>query len=156
MEKLHKIVNGITIEFFEADYKEYADNQARAELEKLPNAKTAKKEEIRQLRTKILSTNLLAKVIDGKSYYVKTDPEINLFSSAILMADDSIRTWGCYLDGKKELIELTKADLLSIAHHYEERKSQQYNLCDLRRAEIDSMLTLKEIESFDINKVYEI
>lgn len=33
MEKLYKIVNGITIEFSDADYKEQADNQARAETE---------------------------------------------------------------------------------------------------------------------------
>ena len=72
------------------------------------------------------------------------------------MENDSTRLWGCYVDGKKELIELTKADLLGIAHHYEERKCQQYNFCDLRRAEIDSMLTLEEVESFDIHKVYEI
>jgi len=156
MEKLYKIVNGITIEFSEADYKEYADNQSRGELEKLPNAKIAKKEEIKQIRTKVLSTDLLAKVIDGKCYYVKTDPEINLFSSAILMADDSTRLWGCYSDGKKKLIELTKSDLLGIAHHYEERKSQQYNLCDLRRQEVDSLSSLEEVEAFDINKVYEI
>jgi hypothetical protein len=156
MEKLYKIVNGITIEFSETDYREYAENQSKGELEKLPNAKIAKKEEIKELRTKVLSTDLLAKVIDGKSYYVKTDPEINLFSSAILMESGSTRFWGCYVDGKKELLELTKAELLSIAQHYEFRKSQQYNFCDLRIAEINSMASLEEVESFDINKVYEI
>jgi hypothetical protein len=40
MEKLHKIVNGITIEFSDADYKEYEDNQARAETELFPALKS--------------------------------------------------------------------------------------------------------------------
>jgi hypothetical protein len=124
--------------------------------ELLANAKSAKKKEIKQLRTKELSVDLLAKVIDGKSYYVKIDPEINLFSSAILMENNSTRLWGCYVDGKKELIKLTKSDLLGIAHHYEERKSQQYNLCDLRRQKVDSLSSLEEVEAFDINKVYKI
>jgi hypothetical protein len=156
MEKLYKIVNGIEMEFSEADYKSHADNQAQGKLEKLPNAKSAKKQEIKQLRTKELFADLLAKVIDGKSYYVKIDPEINLFSSAILMENNSIRLWGCYVDGKKELIKFTKSDLLAIAHHYEERKSQQYNFCDLRRQEVDSLSSLEEVESFNIHKVYEI
>ena len=156
MTKLYKIVNGSTSEFSQKDYKEYADNQIAGELQKLLNAKSIKKEEIKQLRTKLLSADLLAKVIDGKSYYIKTDPEINLFFSAILMENNATRLWGCYVNGKKELIQLSKSDLLNIAQHYEKRRDQQYNFCDLRRAEIDSMLTLKEIESFDINKVYEI
>lgn len=152
--KTGKIIKGESFGSFFDSWQELT--QEEIDIYELQEAKAAKKEEIKQLRTKVLSTDLLAKVIDGKSYYVKTNPEINLFSSAILMENDSIRLWGCYVDGKKELIEFTKADLLNIAHHYEERKSQQYNFCDLRRAEIDSMLTLEEVESFDIHKVYEI
>jgi hypothetical protein len=121
----------------------------------LVRAKEIKKNEIKELRTTLLAVNILAKNIDGKSYYVKTDPEINLFSSAILMEEGSTRIWGCFCEGEKILIELTKAELLSIANHYEVRKSQEYNLCDLRRAEVSLLTNIEDVEAFDINKVYE-
>tara|TARA_R110000868_G_scaffold17344_1_gene76346 strand:+ start:25940 stop:26491 length:552 start_codon:yes stop_codon:yes gene_type:complete len=128
-----------------------------------------KQNEIRSLRINILSENILVKTIDGKSYYVATDPEINIFQSAILMPNDATRLWGCYVDGKKELIELTKLEILSIAHHYEERKNLQYNLCDLRRSDVESITisgsykdikgnkitALEAVQNFDINKIYE-
>jgi hypothetical protein len=121
----------------------------------LAEAISTKKTEIKALRAKSLAADLLAKNIDGKAYYVKTDPEINLFSSAMLMPDDSTRLWGCFCDDKKELIELSKSDLLNIAHNYEERKNQEYNLCDKRRVEIDALATIEEVEAFDITKIYE-
>ena len=149
----HKVINGIAIALTEEEIAIH--NTPQPIEERIANAKESKKTEVKALRAASLSADLLAKVIDGKSYYVKTDPEINIFQSAILLADNASRTWGCYVDGEKELVELFKSELLNIAHHYEERKNQEYNLCDKRRAEIDTLSTIEEVEAFDINKVYE-
>lgn len=149
----HKVVDGIAIALTEEEIAIH--NTPQPIEEKIANAKESKKAEVKALRATSLSADLLAKVIDGKSYYVKTDPEINLFQSAILLADDATRVWGCYVDGVKELIELTKSDLLNIAHHYEERKNQEYNLCDKRRAEINTLSTIEEVEAFDITQIIE-
>jgi hypothetical protein len=137
------IINGIFQEYIKPD------------SELLKEAIEAKKIEIKNLRTSLLAADILAKNIDGKSYYVKTDPEINLFSSAILMEESATRIWGCFYEGEKVLIELTKAELLSIANHYEVRKNQEYNLCDLRRAEVSLLTNIDAVNAFDINKVYE-
>lgn len=115
--------------------------------------KDLKKQEIKKLRNDSFSKPLLARVISGDSYYVTTNPEINIFQSAILMTDDETREWGCYRDGQKEIITLTKSELLSLANHYEQRKNQEYNLCDKRREAVDALSTIQEVEDYDINTV---
>jgi hypothetical protein len=116
-------------------------------------AKNEKKEEIKNLRAASLGGDLLAKVENGNSYYVKTRPEINIFQSALLVADDSSRRWGGYLNGVKVPLVLTKQELRNLSNHYEERKNLAYNLCDDRRAAVDALSTIEEVEAFDINEV---
>jgi hypothetical protein len=116
-------------------------------------AKNKKKEEIKKLRTASLGGDLLAKVENGNSYYVTTKPEINIFQAALLISDDITRRWGCYLNGVKVQLILTKKELRNLASHYEERKNLAYNLCDDRRAAVDALSTIEEVEAFDINQV---
>ena len=91
---------------------------------------------------------------DLKDCYVTTDPEINIFQSAILMEDGSTREWGCRCEGEKVIITLTKSDLLSLANHYEQRKNAEYNQCDKRRSTVDALTTIEEVEAYDITTVY--
>lgn len=123
--------------------------------ELLARAKENKKAEVKNLRFDNLSQDLLAKTIDGVDFYVKTNPEINLFQSAILMPDDGTRLWGCYSAAGKGLVPFSKDELLSLAHHYEVRKNQEYNLCDVRREAIDALTSIEKVEAFDINQVFE-
>jgi hypothetical protein len=116
-------------------------------------AKNEKKEAIKNLRAASLGGDLLAKVENGNSYYVTTRPEINIFQSAVLIPDNSTRRWGGYLNGVKVSVVLTKEELLSLSNHYEERKNLAYNLCDDRRAAVDALSTIEEVEAFDINEV---
>jgi len=116
-------------------------------------AKNKKKEEIKNLRAANLGGDLLAKVENGNSYYVTTRPEINIFQSAVLIPDNSTRRWGGHLNGVKVSVVLTKEELLSLSNHYEERKNLAYNLCDDRRAAVDALSTIEEVEAFDINEV---
>jgi hypothetical protein len=116
-------------------------------------AKNEKKEKIKNLRTASLGANLLAKVENGNSYYVTTRSEINIFQSAALIADDNTRRWGGYLNGVKVPLVLTKQELKNLSNHYEERKNLAYNLCDDRRAAVDALSTIEEVEAFDINQV---
>jgi len=116
-------------------------------------AKNEKKEEIKNLRAASLGGDLLAKVENGNSYYVTTRPEINIFQSAVLIPDDITRRWGGYLNGVKVPIVLTKQELKNLSNHYEERKNLAYNLCDARRAAVDALSTIEEVEAFDINEV---
>lgn len=123
--------------------------------ELLNKAKEIKKTQIKNLRSTNLGKNLFAKTVDGVDFYVKTDPEINLFQSAILMSDNGIRLWGCYSSNGKALLSFSKEELLNIASHYETRKNQEYNLCDLRREAVDNLTSIQEIEAFDITQVFE-
>lgn len=116
-------------------------------------AKNKKKEEIKNLRAASLGGDLLARVENGNSYYVTTKPEINIFQSAELIADDITRRWGCYLNGVKTALILTKKELKNLSSHYEERKNLAYNLCDDRRAAVGALSTIEEVEAFDINSV---
>ena len=116
-------------------------------------AKNRKKEEIKNLRAASLGGNLLARVENGNSYYVTTKPEINIFQSAVLIPGNITRRWGCYLNGVKTSLILTKEELLNLSNHYEERKNVAYNLCDDRRAAVDALCTIEEVEAFDINSV---
>ena len=116
-------------------------------------AKNEKKEAIKNLRAVRLGGNLLARVENGNSYYVTTKPEINIFQAALLISDDITRRWGCYLNGVKVPLMLTKQELRNLASHYEERKNLAYNLCDDRRAAVDALSTIEEVEAFDINEV---
>ena len=116
-------------------------------------AKNKKKEEIKNLRAASLGGDLLAKVENGNSYYVTTRSEINIFQSAALIADDNTRRWGGYLNGVKVQLVLTKQELKNLSNHYEERKNLAYNLCDDRRAAVDALSTIEEVEAFDINEV---
>ena len=150
-EALEKESLGKTLCVIDGIFQEYI----KPDSELLKEAIEAKKTEIKKLRTSLLAVDIPAKNTNGKSYYVKTDPEINLFSSAILMEESATRIWGCFCEGEKVLIELTKKELLSIANHYEVRKSQEYNLCDLRRAEVSLLTNIEDVNAFDINKVYE-
>lgn len=120
----------------------------------LEELKELKKKEIRKLRDSKFSEKILVKNIAGKDYYAATNPEINIFQAATLMADSETRDWGCYCDGNKELVTLSKDELLSLARHYEQRKNTEYNLCDKRRAAIDAMTTIEEVEAYDITTVY--
>jgi hypothetical protein len=116
-------------------------------------AKNEKKEAIKNLRAASLGGDLLARVENGNSYYVTTKPEINIFQSAVLVADDITRRWGGYLNGVKVPLVLTKQELKNLSNHYEERKNLAYNLCDDRRAAVDALSTIEEVEAFDINEV---
>jgi hypothetical protein len=122
--------------------------------ELLFKAKDIKKQQIKNLRLHNLSRDLLGKKIDEVDFYVKTDPEINLFQSAILMPDNETRLWGCFSVAGKGLVPFSKNELLSIANHYEVRKNQEYNLCDLRRSAVDALTTIEEVEAFDITQVF--
>ena len=130
-----------------------------SEEELLYKAKYSKKLIIKSLRTSSLGGDLLAKVENGNSYYVTTRSEINIFQSAVLsminsrVPDNSTRRWGGYLNGVKVSIVLTKEELLSLSNHYEERKNLAYNLCDDRRAAVDALSTIEEVEAYDINSV---
>lgn len=124
-----------------------------SEEELLYKAKYSKKLIIKNLRTSSLEDKLLVKVEDGNSYYAESKPEINIFHSAQLMPDGSERVWGCFLNGSKILLRLSKNELLRLSHHYEERKNLAYNLCDYRRAAVDLLLTVEEVEAYDINSV---
>lgn len=116
-------------------------------------AKNEKKEEIKNLRAASLGGDLLARVENGNSYYVTTKPEINIFQSAVLIPDNTTRRWGAYLNGVKTSLILTKEELKNLSNHYEERKNLAYNLCDDRRAAVDALSTIEEVEAFDINQV---
>jgi len=116
-------------------------------------AKNEKKEEIKNLRAVSLGGNLLAKVENGNSYYVTTKPEINIFQAALLIPGDITRRWGGYLNGVKVPLVLTKQELRNLSNHYEERKNLAYNLCDARRAAVDALSTIEEVEAFDINSI---
>lgn len=116
-------------------------------------AKNKKKEEIKNLRAASLGGDLLAKVENGNSYYVTTRPEINIFQSALLIPGNITRRWGAYLNGVKVPLVLTKQELRNLSNHYEERKNLAYNLCDDRRAAVDALSTIEEVEAFDINEV---
>ena len=140
--------------------------------QELKEVKDIKKEEVKAVRSTRFIEPLFVKNIDNKPYYASVHPELNIFEASSLTDEfvldskeqpkldangdkiiNSVR-WGCYVKGKKELIDLTKHDLDNLAKHYKDRKGAAYNQCDLARAAIDELTTIEEVESYDITQVY--
>jgi hypothetical protein len=127
-------------------------------------ARSLKKEEVRGLRQLNIWKPLLARTEDGINYYAETAPEKDLFESGQSMSEDETIRWGCYIgeqvDGKvvlqdkKILLRFTKSEILSLANHYRQRKNQEYVLCDMRRAAIDELTTIEQVQNYDITQVY--
>ena len=138
----------------------------------LEEAKYSKKQEVEDVRAARFVERLFVKNIDNKPYYASVHPELNIFEASSLTDEFMIDSdkqpildangdkiinsvlWGCYVEGEKELISLTKKDLDNLAKHYKDRKGAAYNQCDLARAAIKKLTTLKEVEAFDITKIY--
>ena len=137
----------------------------------LQEIKDKKKLEIKALRQSNLCKLLLSKGVDATlDYYVKTTPEKNLFQSAFLIADGSSREWGCYklttaerdevnngelilTDLMKDSVSLTKAELLSLAQHYEIRSDLEFNQCDKRRKKVQCFTATSEVNAYDITTI---
>lgn len=164
MEKLYKNINGVNVEFSEADYKEYADNIAQGESEKLPNAKEAKIRELKAQRDENLKKPTPQTITYGgnlanRSFNINPKNHLPLFSTIKEVLQSKIdngevnptRTWS---DSNGEVLELTIADYTSLINHLDYRDATEHALCSKRIAALEG-LTLEEVEAFDITQITE-
>mgnify|MGYP003633182334 FL=1 len=120
-----------------------------------------------------LVDKVLAKTINGITYYIKTKPIINLFQAALLMSDQKTNMEGellfdeegnkifeekeytCFTDeGEKVILSFTKSELINIANHYEIRKNSNNTIKDSRLHVIKNSKSIKEVEEYDVNSIY--
>jgi len=124
--------------------------------ELLVNAKDKKKAEIKALRDSKFAEPLLAK--SNPDVYLKPQPQTNIFLAAYAMADGSTKEWlPCDVHGvfANAEVSFTKLELTSVASHYEDRKTMEYNQCNKRCRAVDALTTIAAVEAYDINTVYE-
>ena len=68
------------------------------------------------------------------------------------MDDIAVEDW---VTEDNSIVQVTKRDLLGITGHIMTRNGQEVILARKRKDDMLSKKNLKEIENFDINKVYE-
>jgi hypothetical protein len=159
MEKLYKIVNGIQMEFSEADYKQYEEDQAQNELQKLPNAKISK---LAQLKANLISAkegetpkegSLESYQIDGvfRTFKVKISDLATIVARVSRLEKAAIGTTAQWTDVDGNRLDLNLQQFESLRNHLDVRDQTLHMLYEQIKSEIKACTTLEEVEQIDIN-----
>jgi hypothetical protein len=149
-------IDGLKWENTEYNKPSWSDIEAKLINISLKESKEVKKQLIKSHRDTQFGELLVYKAIDGVDLYLKPKPQENIFLAALAMADGTTKDWYPYdinCVKQSSLVAITKEDLLSIAAHYETRKTTFYNLCNEMCFEIDALNTIEEVEAYDINNI---
>ena len=130
----------------------------------IQKAKEIKIAESKSIRNSEFNKPLIARS-GAPSYYLKPQPKVNIFLAGASMdaldaqSNTNTKPWevcdinGGAIDGKL-LVAFTKAELVSLSNHYEDRKTENYNYHKLRVKEINALTTVALVESYDEAKVF--
>jgi hypothetical protein len=129
-------------------------------------AKNRKKIEIKALRDNQLELptpqhqdlNLYTGNLANRSFNVSCKEHIPRFSAIINMLERQIselnpnptREW---TDASGTILNLTISDFQSLLDHLEARDKTEFRLCNLRKAAVDALTTIEEVEAFDITQI---
>ena len=129
------------------------EEEARPTLQEV---KDSKKNIVKYYRDSHFSKLLFYKTVSGTDLYLKPKPQGNIFLSALAMAENSTKEWyPCDIDGVQQnsIQDISKTELLTIAAHYENRKTSYYNLYNQMCFEIDDLPDSEAVENYDISDI---
>jgi|GEM_PF-5942863 len=119
---------------------------------------------IEAIRDKEIVKLLFAKQVGNLSYYVKANPDKNLFEAGETLLDGSTVQWNAFATESDDislvdtsiqngtLITLTKSELEEISGHYAARKNIAHNQCDLKVKLVDALSSISDVVAFDITQ----
>jgi len=120
---------------------------------KLEEAKEKKKTAINNQRDLEIKKDILHS-IDNKDYYFQRDIVSQLaFINAIQsLSDVAIEDW---ITSDNTIVDINKADLISICNHIRLRDSQEIVQARKRKDAVELLETIEEVEAYDIIQIIE-
>lgn len=123
-----------------------------SEKELLEKAKSTKIAQINAQRDANMAKNTLHRV-DGKDHYFQRNVAANLaWLNTIDGSDDiAVTNW---ITADNCIVDLTKADLVSICSHIRDRDTMEVIQARKRKDAVKLLTSVKKVESYDITQVY--
>jgi hypothetical protein len=120
----------------------------------LSEKKLSKKEAINAQRDSNMAKNTLHRV-NGKDHYFQRNVSSNLawLNTIDSSTDIAVTNW---ITADNCIVDLTKADLISICSHIRDRDTMEVIQARKRKDAIKALTTVKAVESYDITTIYEI